>query len=60
MRDEDELTYKLTMSDDKKTFNLRVESTSPMETNDLVIALECYLTDIIKAERQYKECTNLH
>lgn len=48
----EEVTYTLEMSKDSKTVYLKIEAPEPIDTHILIVCLEEYLQDLLKAYSQ--------
>lgn len=55
MKDDDEVTFHLHTTSDNLVYTLRVESPTPMATQDFILSLEAYLSDIIRAQKQLED-----
>ena len=44
-KDEDTVTIEMTISEDKKSFEVKMVSTCEMTEGDIVIAMECWITE---------------
>ena len=51
----DEISFEMESSDDAKTVTLTLKSTCEMTVSDLILALETYLTDLVRAEDQRRK-----
>lgn len=58
MKDEEEITFKSIMSADKKEFSLHIESPSELTNADLILIIEAYLSDVIRADKQKSEASS--
>ena len=58
MDDDDEIVYRLAVNRDRTVYTLTLESPRGMATNEFIMALEVYLTDISRAENQLKDPNN--
>lgn len=61
MTDQADIEVEMATSEDNKTITITFRSSEPMETNDFLLALEAYLTDLTKAAIQKDEpSVNVH
>ena len=60
MDDEDEIKFKLRTLKEGKKIVIEVTSTSKMSSSDFIMALEHFLQDLIRADRQRSNDPSLH
>ena len=53
--DTSEVEFELNTSEDARTISLSMKSSRPMDYQDLILALEFYLTEITRAEMQRRQ-----
>ncbi len=53
--DDGEVTFEMETNDDATKVFLTLTSSRPMTMNELILALETYLTDLTRAEAQRRE-----
>lgn len=55
LQDEDEVIFKLDQNTDGTEMTLIITAPNPMDTHDLIMVLEEYLSDLIRADGQMNQ-----
>lgn len=57
-KEEDSVTIEMTVSEDRKSFEVKVRSTIEMTDADIVLAMECWIRDSLLEGYDWEESTH--
>lgn len=58
--DDDNVSYKLVVSEDRKKMSLDISSNGLITTQDYIVYLEVFICDLIRAQKQREATGSLH